>query len=131
VGKCSRVAGVLAVGNALLLVLGLGLPSRVTAQTPGQGQTLAILLLLGLGPRPGALQAIQGQKPAPASVGAGTDRRALDKAAKKPQRAEGGPGRVTYDEVNGRKVARPVESARPPAEGKMSAALPLAAAPIR
>lgn len=130
-GKRSRVAGVLAVGNALLLVVGLGLPSRVTAQTPAQGQTLAILLLLGLGPRPGAQQAIQGQKPAPASVSAGTDRRAHDKAAKKPQRPEGGPGRVTYDEVNGRKVARTVESARPPAEGKMSAALPLAAPAIR
>lgn len=104
-GKFSRVAGVLAVGFALLLVVAL--PSRVTAQTPAQGQALAILLLLGLGPRPGAPQAIQGQKAAPASVGAGTERRALDKVAKKPQRPEGGPVRV--DEVNGRKLVRTVE----------------------
>ena len=108
-GKFSRVAGVLAVGNALLLVVGLALPSRVTAQTPAQGQALAILLLLGLGPRPGAQQAIQGQKPAPASVGAGTERRAPDKVAKKPQRPEGGVVRGTSDEVNGRKVVRTVE----------------------
>ena len=85
----------------------VALPSRVTAQTPAQGQALAILLLLGLGPRPGAPQAIQGQKAAPASVGAGTERRALDKVAKKPQRPEGGPVRV--DEVNGRKLVRTVE----------------------
>lgn len=183
-GKCSRVAGVLAVGNALLLVVGLGLPSRVNAQTPAQGQTLAILFLIGLGgPRSAAhqqaiqggqkpispsdaRQAIQGQKPtppsdarqkpippsdarqatqgqkptppsdarqatpghkpAPASVAAGTDPRARDKVAKKPQGPEGRLVRVTYDEVNGRKVVRTVEFGESPAEGKMSAALPLA-----
>lgn len=158
-GKYSRVAGVLAVGSALLLVVGLGLPSLVNAQTPAQGQTLAILFLIGLGgPRSGAhqqaiqggqkptspsdarqatqgqkptppsdaRQATQGHKPAPASVAAGNDPRALDKVAKKPQRPEGRLVRLTYDEVNGRKVVRTVEFGEAPAEGKMSAAVPLA-----
>jgi hypothetical protein len=109
VGKCGRVAGVLAVGNALLLVVGLGLPSRVPAQTPAQGQALAILLILGLGPRPGARPAVEGQKPAPASVGAPNERRTLVKVAKKSPRPEGSLVRLTYDELNGRKVVRSVE----------------------
>ena len=129
-GKYSRVAGVLAVGNALLFVVGLALPFRVTAEAPAQGQALAVLLLLGLGPRPGAQPAIPGQKPAsasdaqhgipgrkpaPPSVGSGTDRRAPDTVAKKPQYPEGRLVRVTYDEVNGRKVVRTVEFGEPPA----------------
>jgi hypothetical protein len=100
---------VLAVGNALLLVVGLGLPSRVPAQTPAQGQALAILLILGLAPRPGARPAVEGQKPAPASVGARNERRTLDKVAKKSPRPEGSLVRLTYDELNGRKVVRSVE----------------------
>jgi hypothetical protein len=99
----------LAVGSALLLVVGLGLPSRVLAQTPAQGQALGILLLLGLGPRPGAQQAVQGQKPAPASVDARNERRTLDKVVKKSPRPDSGLVRVTYDELNGRKVVRTVE----------------------
>jgi hypothetical protein len=113
-GKHSRVAGAFALGNALLLVVVLGLPSRVSAQTPGQGRALAILLLLGLGPRPGAQQAVQAPKPAPASVAAGNERRTLDKGVKdkvvkKSPRPDGGLVRLTYDELNGRKVVRTVE----------------------
>ena len=52
--KVDSFTAALVVGTALFLVLGVTLPPRALAQTPGQGQALGILLLLGLGPRPGA-----------------------------------------------------------------------------
>ena len=63
----NRVTGALAFGTALLLVVGLvvGLtfPSRVAAQTAGQGQAIGILLLLGLSPRSGAQRPAEAKKP--------------------------------------------------------------------
>jgi hypothetical protein len=61
--KINRVTAALAVGSTLLLVIGLVLPSRVLAQTPAQGQALGILLLLGLGARPGAQPPAEAKKP--------------------------------------------------------------------
>ena len=58
-----RVTGALAFGTALLLVIGLTLPSRVAAQTAGHGQAMGILLLLGLAPRSGAQPPAEAKKP--------------------------------------------------------------------
>jgi hypothetical protein len=93
--KVNRVAAALAAGTALLLVIGLAFPSRVSAQTPAQGQALGILLLLGLGPRPGAQPPADAKKP--------------DGAAKKAAPTSGKPVRLTSDPVNGRMVVRSVE----------------------
>ena len=76
--KVNRVTAALAVGSAVLLVIGLVFPSRVLAQTPGQGQALGILLLLGLGARPGA------QPPAEAKKPDGAAKKAAQAEAKKP-----------------------------------------------
>jgi hypothetical protein len=76
--KINRVVAALAAGSALLLVIGLVLPARVLAQTPGQGQALGILLLLGLGARPGA------QPPAEAKKPDGLARKAAQAEAKSP-----------------------------------------------
>ena len=76
--KINRVTAALAVGSTLLLVIGLVLPSRVLAQTPGQGQALGILLLLGLGARPGA------QPPAEAKKPDASAKKAAQAEAKKP-----------------------------------------------
>ena len=61
--KVNRVAGVLAISSVLLLVMGLVLPPRVSAQTPGQGQAVGILILLGLASRPGAQPPAEAKKP--------------------------------------------------------------------
>jgi len=61
--KVNRVTGALAFGTALLLVIGLTFPSRVVAQTAGQGQAIGILILLGLAPRSGAQPPAEAKKP--------------------------------------------------------------------
>jgi hypothetical protein len=76
--KINRVTAALAVGSALLFVIGPVFASRVLAQTPGQGQALGILLLLGLAPRPGA------QPPADAKKPDGVAKKAAQAEAKKP-----------------------------------------------
>lgn len=88
--KVNRVAGVLAISSVLLLVIGLVLPSRVSAQTPGQGHAVGILILLGLASRPGAQPAAEAKKPDGA----------LKKAAQAPRK----PTPMTSDRLNGRMV---------------------------
>ena len=76
--KINRVVAALAASSALLLVIGLVFPARVLAQTPAQGQALGILLLLGLGARPGA------QPPGEAKKPDGVATKAAHAEAKKP-----------------------------------------------
>jgi hypothetical protein len=76
--KNNRVVAALAAGSALLLVIGLVLPARVLAQTPAQGQALGILLLLGLGARPGTQPPREAKKPD------GVAKKAAQAEAKKP-----------------------------------------------
>ena len=91
--KVNRAAGALAISSILLLVIGLALPSRVSAQTPGQGQAVGILILLGLASRPGA------QPPAEAK-----------KAAQTPAKL----ARPTSDRLNGRMVVGSAEASDSP-----------------
>jgi len=72
----NRVIGAFAFGTALLLVIGLTFPSRVVAQTAGQGQAIGILVLLGLAPRSSA------QPPAEAKKPEGTARKAAQTPGK-------------------------------------------------
>ena len=77
--KINRVVAALAASSALLLVIGLVFPARVLAQTPAQGQALGILLLLGLGARPGAQSPGEAKKPPD-----GVAKKAAQAEAKKP-----------------------------------------------
>jgi len=61
--KVDSFTDALVVGTALFLLVGVTLPSRALAQTPGQGQVVGILLLLGLGARPGVQALAEGKKP--------------------------------------------------------------------
>jgi hypothetical protein len=61
--KIDSFTDALVVGTALFLLVGVTLPSRALAQTPGQSQVVGILLLLGLGARPGAQAPAEGKKP--------------------------------------------------------------------
>ena len=88
--KVSRVAGVLAISSVLLLVIGLVLPPRVSAQTPGQGQAVGILILLGLASRPGAQPPAEAKKP--------------DGVLKKAAQTPGKLVRMTSDRLSGRLV---------------------------
>lgn len=94
--KVNRAAGALAISSILLLVIGLTLPSRVSAQTPGQGQAVGILLLLGLASRPGAQPPAEAKKP--------------DRVTKKAAQAPGKQARPTSDRFNGRMVVGSVEA---------------------
>jgi hypothetical protein len=108
--KVNGVAAALAAGTALLLVIGLAFPSRVSAQTPAQGQALGILLLLGLGPRPAAQPPADAKKPDGAvKKAAPADAKKPDGVAKKAAPTSGKPVRLTSDLVNGRMVVRSVE----------------------
>jgi hypothetical protein len=93
--KRNRVVGTVAVSSALLLVIGLALPSRVRAQTPGQGHAVGLLLLLGLGPRPVARPPVEEKTPGG--------------VVKSVARHGGKLVRLTYDYLNGRMVVRSVE----------------------
>jgi hypothetical protein len=61
--KVDSFTDALVVGTALFLLVGVTLPSRALAQTPGQGQAVGILLLLGLGARPGTQAPAESKKP--------------------------------------------------------------------
>ena len=96
--KINRVAAALAVGSAFLLVIGLVLPARVLAQTPGQGQALGILLLLGLGARPGAQPPAEAKKPDGVTKRvATTEAKKADGLAKKDAPTPGKPVRLASD----------------------------------
>jgi hypothetical protein len=87
--------GALAITTTLLLVTCLALPSRVFAQTPGQGQALGILLLLGLGPQAAAQPPAEAKKP--------------DGAAKQAARTPAKPAPKASAQLNGRMVVGSVE----------------------
>jgi hypothetical protein len=61
--KVDSFTDALVVGTALFLLVGVTLPARALAQTPGQGQAVGILLLLGLGARPGMQAPAESKKP--------------------------------------------------------------------
>jgi hypothetical protein len=61
--KVDSFTDALVVGTALFLLVGVALPSRALAQTPGQSQAVGILLLLGLGARPGTQAPAESKKP--------------------------------------------------------------------
>jgi hypothetical protein len=61
--KVDSFTDALVVGTALFLLVGVTLPSRALAQTPGQGQAVGILLLFGLSARPGAQAPAEAKKP--------------------------------------------------------------------
>lgn len=95
--KIDSFVAALAVSTALFLVIGVTVPSRALAQTPGQGQALGILLLLGLGARPGAQPPAQDKK--------------SDGVANKAARAPGKLVAPNPDRSNGRTVGRSAEVA--------------------
>ena len=98
--KVYRAAGVLAISSVLLLVIGLVLPPRVSAQTPGQGQAVGLLILLGLASRPGAQPPAEAKKP--------------DGALKKAAQTPGKLTRMTSDRLNGRMVVGSAEASDSP-----------------
>jgi len=121
--KINRVTAALAVGSALLFVIGPVFASRVLAQTPGQGQALGILLLLALSPRPDAPPRAEAKKldgvvkkaaPAEAKKPAPTEAKKPDGVAKKDAPTLGKPVRQTSDLSNGHVVVRSVEAADGP-----------------
>lgn len=98
--KVNRAAGALAISSILLLVIGLALPSRVSAQTPEQGQAVGILLLLGLASRPSAQRPAETKKP--------------DGVMKKAAQTLGKLARPTSDRLKGRMVVGSVEASDSP-----------------
>lgn len=108
VGFRPHVTGI---GLTLIMLLALAVPTRALAEsTMSRGQTLGLLLLLGLAPRPPAAggsasrdaDAVKGGKP----------RTGADQTGSPPPR-EPRQFRLTYDDLNGRMVVRSVESGGP------------------
>jgi hypothetical protein len=98
--KVNRAAGALAISSILLLVIGVALPSRVSAQTHGQGQAVGILILLGLASRPAAQPPAEAKKP--------------DGVLKKAAQTPGKLIRLTSDRLNGRMVVGSAEASDSP-----------------
>ena len=103
---------VMGVGLVLIMLLALAVPARALAQsTMSRGQTLGLLLLLGLTPRPPATGG-----PASKDADVVKDRKPRIVAAQttgSPPPREARQFRLTYDELNGRLVVRSVESGDP------------------